>query len=146
VAVVAAINLDGIVVGLTLKLGSITSTEFMEHLDRLAIHMQPGPAYLFLDNLPVHHTKAVGRKAMEHGIQLVFNATYSCEYNAIEGLWAHAKHSFAKNLLLMDDLGNTRKIQSLIEQSIMEVPARYLRGRISRSLRFMRTYLKSNDN
>ena len=64
-------------------------------------------------------------------------------WTAIEGLWAYAKRTFASMLILMDDLGNTRKVQSLVEQAICEVPARYLRGRIGKSLRAMRAYLEN---
>ena len=120
---------------------SISSTEFIDFLHRLALQLHPGAAYLFLDNLPVHHTLAVREKATELGITLLFNAPYSCEYNAIEGLWAYAKQRFSRQLLDEVDLGNSRKIHSLVEECIMATPAIYLRRRIARSLKKMQKFL-----
>ena len=141
VAVVAAIDLKGAIVGLTMRPKSISTTEFIDFLHRLALQLHPGAAYLFLDNLPVHHTLAVREKATELGITLLFNAPYSCEYNAIEGLWAHAKQRFSRQLLDEVDLGNSRKIHSLVEECIMATPAIYLRRRIARSLKKMQKFL-----
>ena len=49
-----------------------------------------------LDNLGVHRTKESTNLARNLGIELVFNGTYSSDYNPIERLWAWAKQRFVR--------------------------------------------------
>ena len=46
---------------------------------------------VFLDNLNVHKSKKIKKFAQAHGIELVFNAPYSPDYNPIEGVFGLAK-------------------------------------------------------
>lgn len=68
----------------------------MEFLRRLKEHIGRKKAVLLLDNLGVHRTKASTKLAKTLGIELVFNGTYSSEYNPIERLWAWAKKRFVR--------------------------------------------------
>lgn len=78
--------------------------EFLEELDEIEA---PRPLQLVLDNLRVHHTKAVKKVANDLGFILIFNAPYSSEFNASEMVWAISKRSFRRQFCAL----NCKKIQ-----------------------------------
>jgi transposase len=59
VAVIAAINLEGKVVALKVKDFSIKKQDVIDFLKMLRWHNGVGEHYVFLDNLPAHHSKEV---------------------------------------------------------------------------------------
>jgi hypothetical protein len=62
VAVVAAIDLNGDVVGLTLQQKCILKADFMEFLSKVSLRCR-GKGTVFLDNLPMHKGKLVKEHA-----------------------------------------------------------------------------------
>ena len=96
IAVAAAINRQGEVVAYHIQDHSIDTQAFMEFLRRMKEYIGRKKAVLLLDNLGVHRTKDATKLAKTLGIELVFNGTYSSEYNPIERLWAWAKKRFVQ--------------------------------------------------
>lgn len=68
-------------------------------MEELNEKLEGKKAWVFLDNLSVHRSKAVEEKVRTLNIELIFNAPYSPELNAIEHLWNVAKQYFRKNRL-----------------------------------------------
>ena len=128
-AVVAATTMDGKIVGLELAEKSIRRDEFLAFLDRVAIHLEPGPAYLLLDNLNMHRNKQVQARARHHRIEIIYNAPYSSELNPCEALWCHAKRVFARHMITFANFKNIAHIRSLINEAINSCPPQYLRAR-----------------
>ena len=56
IAVVAAMYLQGRVVALVLREGSICTSDFIDFLRNLKSRMRGEKTYVFLDNLRIHHT------------------------------------------------------------------------------------------
>ena len=56
IGVVSAINMDGEVLSIKMAEKSIKKPDFIEFMDLLCIYLKPGKAYLFLDNLRMHHS------------------------------------------------------------------------------------------
>ena len=107
--------------------------------------MGEGPAYLYLDNLRFHHGKEVEQKAREHEVQLVFAPIYSPTFNAIEGLWAHAKANFSKLMLHEERTDDQRRIRSLVQQAILATSSQYLERRVVQSLRLMKEEVQDSS-
>ena len=92
IGVVAGIDGKGQVHGLTVVDGAILGEHFITFLGKIRkAHPKAGTITLFIDNLAMHHMKAVKRFAEEKDINLLFNAIYSSEYNPVERLWLFAK-------------------------------------------------------
>ena len=96
IAVAAAIDMDGAVVGLEVVDDSIDSISYCRFLQKVADSQQGEPCIMLVDNLKVHRTDAVVKKANELSITLLYNGIYSSEYNPIERLWAWTKQRFTK--------------------------------------------------
>ena len=92
VAVVAAVDTNGEVIGVTLNPKSIRAESFREFLDKCAQHVKKRKTYMFLDNLHLHHNKEIIAYAKQRKLHFLWNAPYSPVYNGgVEGLWAYAK-------------------------------------------------------
>ena len=50
-----------------------------------------GKLAIYMDRLSVHRTKTVREEAEKLQIRLIFNASYSPDYNAVEGVIGLAK-------------------------------------------------------
>ena len=73
-AVVAAIDLNGRLLGLKLAEKSIRYWEFLEFLDHTAIKMAPyRKAWMLVDNLKLHYNKDLRKHAAQHNIKFLFN-------------------------------------------------------------------------
>ena len=97
IAAVAGIDIHGKVHGLCVHDKAIVTDHFLEFLGKLRrAHADKGTVHVFLDNLRLHKTHAVKRYAEENDINLVFNGSYSSEYNPVERLWLFAKRKFAE--------------------------------------------------
>ena len=96
IAVVAAIDLSGKVVALLTREKSICTDSFLEFLELLRKKMRGAKTFVFLDNLKIHHTHIIARKAESCSQVLVFNAPYSSHLNPIERLWALASGSSSR--------------------------------------------------
>lgn len=105
-AAAAAIDLDGNVVAKRTYDNSVNTGKFLEYLAVLRRNCKKGKLYLVLDNLPVHHSKAVRDYCACVDIELVFAPPYSSEYMSVERLWRLSKVEF-KQLILRK---NTKKI------------------------------------
>ena len=75
---------------------SIDTDGFISFLNHLKAHIGRKKAVLLLDNLAVHRTHRSREIARKHGIELVYNGTYSSEFMPIERLWAWAKLRFTR--------------------------------------------------
>ena len=76
--------------------GAIDIGSFITFLEKVAKYLDGRRACMLVDNLAVHHSKAVKEKALNLNIELVFNGIYSSEFNPIERLWAWSKARFTK--------------------------------------------------
>lgn len=101
IAVTCAINLDGSVVVTETTEYSVNVDKFLIFLEQIVKQRKSKlePIHLFLDNLRVHHSLRVKEFCAKNRINLVFNASYSSEYNPIERLWALSKKIFSKSLI-----------------------------------------------
>ena len=97
IAAVAAINLQGRVVALLLREGSICTSDFVDFLRNLKSKMRGQKTFVFLDNLRIHHTLIIASKVRANNQVLIFNASYSSQLNPIERLWAVNKRQFIKD-------------------------------------------------
>ena len=77
VAVVAAINMDGKVVGLVSSAMSIKKPEFSKLLRQIKKETKRRKAYVFLDNLRTHNSNEITDLANKLNIELLYNASYS---------------------------------------------------------------------
>ena len=95
IAVVAATDLHGKVVAALQRDKSIDAESFQEFLRLVARRMRRRKCYMMVDNLGVHRTQDVKKQAKRSNVELIFNGTYSSEYNPIERLWAWSKRHFS---------------------------------------------------
>jgi transposase len=138
IAVVAAIDLSGKVVALLTREKSICTDSFLEFLELLRKKMRGAKTFVFLDNLKIHHTHIIARKAESCSQVLVFNAPYSSHLNPIERLWALAKRQFIKDCVTDADFKSQEQIKGLVMKNILEAPAKTLEKHIYACLALMR--------
>ena len=79
-------------------------------------------------------------------MRLRYNATYSPQYNPVEGLWAFAKRIFARHCITNDNFQDVNHMRGLVKKSIDDVPQSYLRNRVLKSLRLMREVLNKEES
>ena len=91
VAAASAIDAYGQRVATKLFEKSVDLPKFLEYLQEFRSKAVDGPVYFCLDNLPVHHCKAVKKYCEEKDIRLVYQPTYSSSFASIERLWAISK-------------------------------------------------------
>ena len=116
VAVVAAVDLNGEVLGVTLNPKSIRAESFKAFLKKVGIFRRRRKTYLFLDNLRLHHNKDIACYARSRGIHLIFNASYSPVYNGgVEGLWAYAKRVFSRHYITEANFDDQTMIEGLVK-------------------------------
>jgi len=70
---------------------SIKSEELKQVFTQIKRRFSRKSKYVFLDNLKLHHAQHIKAFARSLNLHLIFNASYSSEYNPIERLWAFAK-------------------------------------------------------
>jgi transposase len=145
VAVVAAVDLNGDVLGVTLNPKSISFDSFKQFLKKLTLHTKRRKTFLFLDNLRLHHSNEIKTVAKARGMHLLFNASYSPVYNGgVEGLWAYAKRVFSRHCITNANFEDQVMIEELVRQSISAVPAVYLRKRIARAMNHAKMAIMRN--
>lgn len=137
VAVVAALDLRGKVVSLITREKSIDTEAFLEFMNKLCRKMRGKKTYVFLDNLRIHHTSAITRRAAENKQELVFNASYSSPFNPIERLWAIAKRQFILNCVTDTDFRSQAEISALVTKCVLEASAATLEKHIYDCLKQM---------
>ncbi len=121
-AVIAATDIDGALVGFLIKEFSIKKPDIIQLLNMLAAKLKMTETYIFLDNLRAHHSKEVKCAADRNKQKLLFNGAYSSELNPIEILWAYAKRSFKKSLMTVGDYKDANLMRKLVEEAILQVP------------------------
>ena len=126
IAVVAAIDRNGRVIGLTLADGSIGKHQFRYFIDSCTETRGQRTTHLFLDNLRLHHMKEIKEYAAQKSMSLWYNAAYSPQLNPIEFLWAYAKRNFKRHCIHEADFKNRSKLYRLVREAILDVPATYL--------------------
>ena len=75
---------------------SVDQQKFVKFLKKLRAKDPFGKMALFLDRLSVHRTHAVREKAAELKIPLILNASYSPNFNPIEGVIGLAKKNIKR--------------------------------------------------
>ena len=91
IAVAAAVDMTGKVVAHLVTDHSIDKYKFAAFLDQVNAFTRGRQCVMLVDNLSVHYTDLVKRTAQRYRISLVYNGTYSSEFNPIERLWAWSK-------------------------------------------------------
>ena len=101
IAVVGATDVEGRLVARIARDSIITKEDFMDFMEEVSVKSTRGKVtYLFIDNLPMHHMYVIKDKAKYLGLGLVYNGTYSSEFNPIEILWANAKRKFSTRCIV----------------------------------------------
>ena len=93
--------------------------------------------FIFLDNLRLHHMKAVKAEARRRNQEFIFNASYSSEFNPIERLWALAKHRFSREIITESTWKSQAEVEALVLRSLLTVPAIYLSNHVDSCIRRM---------
>ena len=96
IAVAAAIDTQGNVIAKVVEDGAIDRHGFVRFLGEVHDHTRGRRCVMLADNLAVHRTAEATDAAEKFNIDMVFNGTYSSEFNPIERLWAWSKVRFAK--------------------------------------------------
>jgi len=91
---IAALGQDQILAPVMFS-GALNTERFIEWLAQLKPHLSENQV-LVLDNLKVHHARAVKEWLEENPMRLVFLPPYSPHFNPIEGLWALLKARLRK--------------------------------------------------
>lgn len=115
------INCSGVLTHSMVTRKSIDKEKFITFLQELRDKRPESPLYIFLDNLPLHHSIKVKEFCEAKGIVLLFNAIYSSEFNCVERLWKMSKLSFQRELITTKNVHNKKLIQRLVEWSIKNV-------------------------
>jgi transposase len=126
VAVVAAIDVNGKLVSLVTSRKSIKEPEFKKMLKNIQKNMGRRKVYIFLDNLRLHHMKNIKAEARRRNQELVFNASYSSEFNPVERLWALAKHRFSRDIVTESTWKSQAEIEAIVVRSLLMVPELHL--------------------
>jgi transposase len=75
-------------------------------------------AYVFLDNLRMHHNHSLGTFAARKNIEFIFNGSYSSELNPAEIIFAQSKRYFARRLHQLEDIRDQKSVMMLVKQSL----------------------------
>ena len=119
IAVVGATDYQGRLVTRIARDAIITKEDFMEFMEGVAVNSTRGKvSYLFIDNLPMHHMHVIKNKARDLGLGLIYNGTYSSEFNPIEILWAHAKRKFSTRCIHDAPYQNQSAMRTLVLECI----------------------------
>ena len=145
VAVAAAIDSTGAVVAHHIVDGAINKFSFCDFLEEVAGTADGRKICMLVDNLPVHHTKIVQKKASELNIELIFNGTYSSEFNAIERLWAWSKRTFERLAIDVGRYDKQQQIRKLVREAILTDYRPGLRKHWQTCLRRMEDWLAENS-
>ncbi len=54
----------------------------------------------------------------ENGMDLLFNAAYSCTYNPIESMWAYAKRKFYKEEAILEAEAKFDSVERRVRKAI----------------------------
>ena len=68
--------------------------DFVNFLKEIRSKLKNQPTSIFLDNLNVHHAKITKDEAYHLGFDLIFNISYSPDYNPIEFVFSKVKQHF----------------------------------------------------
>jgi transposase len=146
VAVVAAIDMEGNLLGLTLADKSIRYDAFVEFLESCyQQHKTSRWTFLMLDNLRLHHNKSIRSLCHHMRYSLRFNSSYSPVFNPIESLWAYAKRDFARHCITEVNFEDQDHVRGLVRRSIEGVPREYLRKNVRRSVHAMREAVEQDE-
>ncbi len=72
-------------------------------MDQLSLIVEDEEQFIFWDNLKAHHSKEVKLAAERNNQKLLFNGSYSSQFNPIESLWAYSKRYFRKQMMSVVD-------------------------------------------
>jgi transposase len=118
IAVAAAIDMNGKVVAIHLQQKSIDSDAYVVFLKKVARQTKRRKCVMLVDNLGVHRTHNVREQARKSNIELLFNGTYSSEYNPIERLWAWSKQRFQKQCVDDGPYHLQHRMERLVEEIV----------------------------
>ena len=110
----------------------------MEFLKALRIQMYKRNTFIFLDNLRMHHTHIISKKAHENNQVLIFNAAYSSHLNPIERLWAVAKRQFIKDCVTDANFKLQEEVKALVMKCILEASSVTLEKHVYACLKIMK--------
>ena len=100
---------------------------------------------MLVDNLSVHYTDVVTSEAKRRKIELIYNGTYSSEFNPIERLWAWSKQRFTKRCIDGGPYHLQHRMRELVEEHITFDFSKGMSKRIQTCLQMMRDYLAENE-
>ena len=147
VAVVGAINVRGELVATLARQKSIDQFDFIAFLEHLRDRV-PGEVqlYVVVDNLRVHRTLQVSEACVRLGVELVFNAPYSSEFNPIERCWAYSKRAFATDCLVITNFRSKPFLIKRVLKSMDDVLSASIEKHVRRCMHEMREWLVVNSN
>ena len=145
VACVGAIDQHGSLVQLSTFEKSVNKDKFIQFLEELSQKVDLQEALMFLDNLSVHHSLVVKDWAAAHGLELLFNAPYSSEFNPIELLWAFSKRSFYDDEAVVQASWRYQQVRQQVVQHVEAVPKEHVAKAVAHILKKMRAYLESQQ-
>ena len=75
---------------------SVNEQKFIQYIKKLKQRHPVRKLAIFLDRLSVHRMKSVANICAERQIKLIMNASYSPDYNPVEGVIGLAKNDIKK--------------------------------------------------
>lgn len=126
ISVVAVIDLQGELIAYVLKNKSIGVEELLKLSGLIREKYGRKRVNIFLDNLPLHHTKRFKSECFANNQHLIFNASYSSELNPIERLWALSKKKFGRTVMADCDFSSQAMVSAFVEKTLVEVAANSL--------------------
>ena len=120
IAALAGVDNNGKLIDYVVCKGAISIETFNQFVEKLGLYYRGKKVYLFLENLRLHHSKLVATKCALHNIEIVFNASYSLEYNPVEVLWLLSKQILRTKLIDIKDFKNSVLLQKIVTQSMQQ--------------------------
>jgi hypothetical protein len=134
-AFIAAISEDRGLEAWAMHPNSISTPEFVAFVEQLSSLFHGAEFAIFMDNLQVHKTQAVGDTCTELKVKHIFNLPYSPDFNGIEAFFSLVKAEYKKIMLQRLLKGLKVDSQALIRQSVGLVEKEKIQGFVGHGLK-----------
>ena len=113
---------------------SVDRHKFIQFVNQVARKNKGQKIAMFMDRLNVHRSPVVQAKMDAHGIKCIFNASYSPDYNPIEGVFAVTKNYVKRERLKAIIHRKRVQLEALILSSFKQVDKQSIQNLIFKSI------------
>ena len=100
---------------------SVDRQKFIQFLNKVARKNKDQKLALFMDRLNVHRSPVVQARMESLGMKCIFNASYSPDFNPIEGVFSVTKNYVKRERLKAIILRKKVKLERLILESLKQI-------------------------